>query len=35
MVVSDFEPIIAALFDFAVLLALLAGVYAIHIIRRL
>jgi hypothetical protein len=35
MVVGDFEPIIAALFDFGVLLALLAGVFAIHLIRRL
>ncbi len=35
MVVSDLEPIMAALFDLSVLLALLVGVYAIHLIRRL
>jgi hypothetical protein len=35
MVVSGFGPIVDALFDFAVLVALLAGVFAIHLIRRL
>lgn len=35
MVVSDLEPVLAALFDFGVLLALLIGVFAISIIRRL
>ena len=35
MVVSDIGPILAALFDFAVMVALLGGVYAIHWLRRL
>jgi hypothetical protein len=35
MVVTDYGPILAALFDFSVLLAILAGLYAIHLIRRL
>lgn len=35
MVVSDFEPIMAAVFDFGVLVALLVAVFAIHLIRRL
>jgi hypothetical protein len=32
---GDTEPIMAALFDLGVLLALLIGVFAIHLIRRL
>ncbi len=33
--IGDTEPIMAALFDLGVLLALLVGVFAIHLIRRL
>lgn len=34
MVVTGFEPVMNALFDFAVLLALLMGVYALHLMRK-
>lgn len=32
---SGLEPVIAALLDFAVLVALLAGVFALNVIKRL
>jgi hypothetical protein len=35
MVVSGFGPIVDALFDFAVLVALLAGVAWVHWLKRL